>query len=152
MKICKRGAYKVWNYRNTVDFIGIIFFVPSTFFMKLRIFVSIKWYNYRIPSKFYINCHFTASKIVNSEYLTTYAPPRESHMHTIYLVGCSTPLRAISFSLPKILFIRNKMLHIIIFSYLNILSTPWKLKSRLTKVRKNLQNLLRLHITACFCK
>ena len=38
--------------------------VPSSCFMKLRIFVSVTWLNYRIPTKIYLNYHFPAQKIV----------------------------------------------------------------------------------------
>ena len=38
--------------------------LPLQIFMKLRILVSVTWFNYRIPSKIYLNYRFTAQTIV----------------------------------------------------------------------------------------
>ena len=40
----------------------------SKFFMKLRIFVSVTWFNHQMSCKIYLNYHSTAQKLSNTKY------------------------------------------------------------------------------------
>ena len=51
--------------------------LPSTFFMKWRIFVSVMWFNHRIPCKIYLNYRFIVKKLSNTEYRNIVRPPNK---------------------------------------------------------------------------
>ena len=59
----KGGAYEVWKYCNTVHFIANYRWTVDVIH-KTTEFVSAMWFNYRVPSKIYLNYRFTAQKIV----------------------------------------------------------------------------------------
>ena len=58
------GAYSIWNWCNTVDFIVNCPCTGDISFMKLLFFISVMWPSYQLPWNIYSNNRIIAQEII----------------------------------------------------------------------------------------